>query len=96
MIYTIYQLPVEHDNCFRQYEFAMTHGGVNISDYKTVWTGEIKAHEPVMEVLESIYFIFNMAHPEGYTGRSLSVSDLVTLEDGRTFFVDLIGFKKLN
>ena len=42
--------------------------------------------------LEEIYEIFNLRHPDGYRGRSLSVSDIVELPDG-LHFCDSFGWK---
>ena len=49
--------------------------------------------------LESIYAKFNVEHPEGFTGHSLSMSDVVELYDdaGSAFhYVDRFGFKEIN
>ena len=38
--------------------------------------------------------MFNVDHPEGYTGRSLSVSDVVEfVGEGVCYFCDILGFK---
>ena len=42
-------------------------------------------------ILEQVYTIFNTAHPAGYCGRSLSVGDVVKLEDAYYLCVP-IGF----
>ena len=54
-----------------------------------------------MESLENIYQKFNVDHPADYTGRSLSVSDVVEIRESDTlkpgfYFVDSIGFKKIS
>lgn len=95
MTYTIFQLPAEHDLCFMNHSFAERHGGVKIRDYKTVYTGYIEGSDPT-EILEKLYTIFNCNHPSDYTGRSLSVSDLVALEDTGTYFCDSVGWKQIN
>ena len=41
--------------------------------------------------LESVFVRFNIYIPEGYTGHSLSVSDVIE-QNGRFFFVDSFGF----
>jgi len=50
-------------------------------------------------VLNSIYQDFNIEHPEDYTGRSVSVSDIIMLRlnDGEfsAHFVDTIGFNEI-
>lgn len=93
--YSIFQLPREHGNVFMDYEWAMKHGGVNFWEYETVYTGEITGTD-TNTILEKIYTIFNTAHPADYRGRSLSVSDLVTLEETGTYFCDSIGWKQIN
>lgn len=48
--------------------------------------------------LEEIYTKYNVAHPDDYTGHSLSVSDVVVLNrDGAVsaYYVDSIGFRKV-
>ena len=95
MTYSIFQLPVEHGNAFMNHSFAQTHGGIHFSDYKTVYTGEIDGNDP-NEILEKLYVMFNLNHPADYRGRSLSVSDLVALEDTGTYFCDSFGWKQIN
>ena len=95
MNYSIYQLPVEHDNIFMNYRFTKSHGGVNVSDYEKVYAGEIHGTDPV-EILEKLFRKFNMNHPADYTGRSLSVSDLVVLEGIGTYFCDSFCWVRVN
>lgn len=61
--------------------------------YEPVFDGEVSAND-----LEEVYYIFNMAHPEGYRGRSMSVSDVVeiqTQEGSIFYFCDSIGFEPI-
>lgn len=95
MYYTIFQLPAENDNAFMNHRFAEDHGGVKIKDYESIYTGYIAGNDPA-EILEKIYIKFNLDHPADYRGRSLSVSDLVALEDTGTYFCDSFGWKKIN
>ena len=97
MHYSIYQLPAEHDLCFMRHSYAEKHGGVKIPDYRTVYTGQIDATgKTPAQILEDLYVKFNIDHPADYTGRSLSVSDLVVLEDTGTYFCDSFGWKQIN
>lgn len=73
---------------FMDYAFTMAHGGIRENTYETVFDGELKTKR-----LEEIFRIFNIEHPEGYRGRSMSVSDVVWAEGLGTFFCDSIGFK---
>lgn len=84
------------DKRFMRYDWTMSHGGVNLSEYETVYTGSITARDTAEEMLESIFSRLNLNHPLDYHARSLSVSDLVTLENGGTWFVDSVGFKRIN
>ena len=48
--------------------------------------------------LEKLFYTFNIEKPGDFTGHSLSVSDVVTLDKGGTetaYFVDSLGFKAL-
>lgn len=68
-------------------------GKVPADIYDCVFDGEVDADN-----LEKVFMIFNENHPEGYTGRSLSVSDVVEVktESERAFyFCDTFGFKEI-
>lgn len=69
---------------------------IDSSIYNKVFEGAVKA-----ENLEDIYYIFNQAHPEGYIGHSLSVSDVVQVVEDNPFgshfyFCDSIGFQRID
>ena len=63
--------------------------------YDKVFEGEVSC-----ENLEDVYRMFNLDHPKGYKGRSLSVSDVVEVigADGESTynFCDTVGFQKVN
>lgn len=87
----LYQISPEKDKnnlLFRNYDFVMNHGGIDYDRYELVFDGEVEAKR-----LDDIYMIFNLEHPEGYKGRSMSVSDIVYAEGLGTFFCDSYGFK---
>ena len=62
--------------------------------YDKVFEGEVNC-----ENLEDVYRMFNLDHPKGYKGRSISVSDVVEVigESGESTFsyCDSIGFQKV-
>ncbi|KAF5069623.1 YodL-like protein [anaerobic digester metagenome] len=68
-------------------------GEPKIENYETVYDGELATND-----LEGIYTKFNIDHPYGYEGHSLSMSDVVELYDdeGSVFhYVDQFGFKEI-
>lgn len=91
----IYQIGLEtdrYDLMFMNLEFALkkSNGRIEERTYEVVYEGEVQAND-----LEDIFYIFNNAHPEGYRGRSLSISDIVEIEGMGTFFCDSFGFEKI-
>lgn len=94
----IHQIQAEKDKkhlCFMNYDHIMKNnaGIIPKSIYDCVFTGEVNA-----ENLEDVFRIFNIEHPKDYTGRSLSISDVVEIqyEDySEFFFCDSIGFKMI-
>ena len=77
-------------------------GAVNLDYYDTVFRGRISA-DGQRDACEKIFKIFNSDdRPEGYHGRSMSVSDVVDLrpdDEGppilSTWSCDSIGFRLL-
>lgn len=66
----------------------------NIASYDSVYKGTL---EPGM-TLDSLYTKFNVERPEDFKGHSLSVSDVIVVNDehGKTaWFVDSFGFTQL-
>ncbi len=63
-------------------------------NYQVVYDGEVETND-----LEELYAKFNLDHPPGYEGHSLSMSDVVELYDdsGSSFhYVDRFGFKEVS
>lgn len=62
--------------------------------YGRVYDGVLQTQD-----LEEIFKIFNIEQPTGYRGHSLSVSDIVELEDDngkcRFFYCDVFGFQEV-
>lgn len=64
------------------------------ANYQMVYDGAAETND-----LEELYAKFNMDHPPGYRGHSLSMSDVLELYDGTgsTFhYVDRFGFKEVD
>ena len=94
-IYQITARDPEHDYRFMNLDFVKRHGmEVNRADYELVYTAPLTEKD----TLEAIYERFNIQCPADFTGHSLSVSDVVVLNDGSTvkaYYVDSIGFAEL-
>lgn len=75
-------------------EFEKNFGSPKMSDYQTVYDGEVETNN-----LEALYTKFNCAHPPGYAGHSLSMSDVLELYDdsGSAYhYCDRFGFKEID
>ena len=94
-IYQITARDTEHDYRFMNLDFVKRHGmEVNRADYELVYTTPLTEKD----TLEAIYERFNIQRPADFTGHSLSVSDVVVLNDGKSIkacYVDSIGFAEL-
>lgn len=67
-------------------------------NYELVYTGALTCDGSQIDKLEGIYRTFNIDHPTDFTGHSLSVSDIVALnQDGvvSCYYVDSVGYKEL-
>ena len=78
---SIYQINIERDNdrvAFLDVESMNALKGFDKPDssiYDAVYSGEVDCSS-----LEDVYRMFNLDHPSGYRGRSLSVSDIVEVK----------------
>ena len=80
---------------FMDLNFIERHGyQVKKEDYELIYSDKMLYGD----TLDSLYEKFNIAHPEDYTGHSLSVSDIVVLNENgnvKSYFVDSISFREL-
>lgn len=63
--------------------------------YDKVYSGDVKCRN-----LEDVFVLFQSGRPEGFQGHSLSVSDVVEVEDAASitpgcYFCDSVGFKEV-
>ena len=75
-------------------ELKRAFGEPDKDNYKIAYDGEIESND-----LEEIYTKFNLNHPHGFTGHSLSISDVVELYDdngSEFYYVDRFGFKEID
>ena len=97
----IYQIDRDKDNgslSFLNYENTVkrTGGRIRSEIYRKVFDGDVECSG-----LEDVYAMFNENHPESFTGHSLSVSDIVEIENSGTvekgyYFCDSFGFKNID
>ncbi|WP_214771558.1 YodL domain-containing protein [Exiguobacterium sp. s133] len=66
---------------------------VNLNNYVVAYEGEIE-QEGSKPPLEELFYKFNMDYPENFEGRSMSVSDIIFI-DNKYYFCDSIGWEKL-
>ena len=76
-------------------EHLLDSSGIDSSIYDCVFSGTVAC-----ERLEEVFQMFNVEHPDGYAGRSLSVSDIVEVIDAENvekgfYYCDNIGFSKV-
>jgi len=97
----LYQINMDRDEkglAFMNYEFVKKHTRTDRIDrriYDCVFEGEVDCKS-----LESVFALFNFRHPEGYRGRSLSLSDVVEVMESDCvanglYFCDTVGFKEV-
>lgn len=74
---------------------------VERANYEVVYVDHLKTvtDKSMPELLEGIYYRFNMEHPDDFYGHSLSVGDVVALKVGgvtTAHFVDRYGWQELH
>lgn len=90
--YALYQCDIEKEYCFRSWKHAEK--PFNKDDYKAVYEGTIEGKDDIKK-LERLFEIFNLYHPMGYKGRSMSTSDVIVLEfddDPVAYYCDSFGW----
>ena len=103
MKYSIYQAPITEDFVFRPFGLVRDKIVPDFSHnweghYNKVFEGELSTQDNDLVILEHLFHVFNVDHPDGYKGRSLSVSDIVVIEEGaerRVYYCDSFGWEVL-
>lgn len=95
-IYQIWADSPGENYAFMNMSFIESHGmQIKKEDYKLVYVGELSGNMSLDDIFER----FNIDRPEDFRGHSLSVSDIVVLNDGEkvtAHFVDSISFEQLD
>lgn len=100
--FEIYQLKKSDDNIYIRFEplerLAELGQKPDFSNYDKIYEGDISAvnarGDTVGDKLEAIFVKFNLDRPEDFKGHSLSVSDVVVMDD-KAYYVDSVGFQPL-
>jgi len=90
----IYQLPAGCKTKFRSFEKTISESKnkmIDLSDYNLVY----EKSDYCFSSLDDVYATFNVNYPSDFKGHSLSVGDIIQIDD-EWHFVDSIGFKKLD
>ena len=100
--YCIYQLrrdPELAELRFMNSHYLREHGLEPAFDhYEAVYSGALPSDGSTEARLDDLYMKFNTAHPQDFTGHSLSVSDIVVLRQQgavSSHYVDSVGFVQL-
>ena len=100
--YCIYQLrrdPELAELRFMNSQYLREHGLEPAFDhYEAVYSGALPSDGSTEARLDDLYMKFNTAHPQDFTGHSLSVSDIVVLKQQgavSSHYVDSVGFVQL-
>ena len=95
-IYQIKDDSTGENYAFMNMSFIESHGmQIKKEDYKLVYVGEFLGNMSLDDIFER----FNIDRPKDFRGHSLSVSDIVVLNDGEkvtAHFVDSISFEQLD
>lgn len=100
--YAIYQLKrndATADLRFMNSEWLQKKGiEPQYENYELVYTGTLSKEGSQIEKLENLYRVFNVEHPQDFTGHSLSISDIVALKQAGVVsyhYVDSVGYQEL-
>lgn len=100
--FVIYQLKLGEEARDLRFEgYNHLRRAVERENYDAVYTGELPrmTKAGMVDLLETLYTKFNLNLPEGFTGHSLSVSDVVAIRrNGQVsaHYVDTYGFVRLD
>lgn len=96
--YVIYQAKIEASFTFLRWESA-NRNHWSFDPYCSVWNGTEEAADDT-DLVNYLWKVFNEKHPVGYRARSLSVSDIIRVEDTKTdtvkyYYCDSFGWKNI-
>lgn len=94
--YVIYQVRANVPFAFLNWKLANKMADWSFKPYRSVWNGTEEAADD-MDLVNYLWEVFNVRHPVGYRARSLSVSDVIRVEDTETntikyYYCDSFGW----
>lgn len=100
--FEIYQLKKSDKNIYIRFEslerLAELGQKPEFSNYDKIYEGDLSTvnvrGDTVGDKLEAVFVKFNLDRPEDFKGHSLSVSDVVVMDD-KAYYVDSVGFQPL-
>lgn len=97
--YVIYQAKIEAAFTFLGWETGNKIADWSFDPYRSVWNGTEEAADD-MDLVNYLWEVFNVKYPVGYRARSLSVSDIIRVEDTETntvkyYYCDSFGWKDI-
>lgn len=100
--FEIYQLKKSDENIYIRFEslerLAELGQKPDFSNYDKIYEGDMSTisvrGDTVGDRLEAVFVKFNLDRPEDFKGHSLSVSDVVVM-DNKAYYVDNMGFQPL-
>lgn len=102
MKYKVLQIPFpeteEEKKIFSKYAYKHLDwiDMVHSEYYKETYEGNLKTSSTdVMDILEELFTELNVNHPVDYKGHSLSVSDIIVI-DNHYYYCDAYGWKEVD
>lgn len=97
--YVIYQVRANVPFAFLNWKLANKMADWSFKPYRSVWNGYEEAADD-MDLVNYLWEVFNINHPVGYRARSLSVSDVILIQDIETnekkyYYCDSFGWKDI-
>lgn len=77
--YEIFQTDAKHEFAFMSWRSATKHGW-SFDPYQLVWSGKEEAGDD-LDLLDFLYEVFNERRPDNFKGHSLSVSDIIEVQE---------------
>lgn len=99
--YEIYQVDAKEKFAFRDWErIKIFNLDWSFKPYKLMWAG-FEDTKDDYNLLERLFVKFNINHPNGFKGHSMSVSDIVKInhtvdeDEAKYYFCDARGWKDI-